>query len=86
MWLTFPEPNLGWGKGILPSLQHLFFKRLIADGGDWEPLKAFLSHRASSGNRLDSLTIIRSSYMRPDVIEGIRSIVLEFRIDKMDPS
>ena len=73
------------GKGILPSLQHIFFERVVADGGDWGPLVAFLSRRASSGNRLASLTIVRSSFMRTEVVENIRRVVREFRTGHLTP-
>ena len=80
---ALPKPSPGEEEGILPSLRHVVFDRMLADGGNWKPLATFLSHRASPGNRLDSLTIVRSSYMRPELAEGIRSVVRNFTIDRV---
>ena len=78
-----PKPNLGWDEGVLPSLQHLSLRRVGAEGpDDWGPLVTFLSHRASSGNRLDSLAVAHSSFMRPTERDDIRSVVRQFRIDR----
>ena len=83
---VLPEPNLGWDGGVLPFLQYLSLERVVADGGDWGPLVTFLSHRASSGNQLDSLAIVLSSFTRPEVQDGIRSVVRELRIDRLSSS
>ena len=76
---ALPKPNMNEDEGLLPSLQHIVFTGLATDNGDWGPLIAFLSHRVSSGNRLDYLAIIDSSHMGSEVAEGIRSMVGEFR-------
>ena len=78
---VFPEPNLGGNERILPSLQYIFLERPIVGGGDWSPLTTFLACRASSGNQLDSLTII-GSHMCPRVEGYVRSMVREFRGDR----
>jgi len=75
-----PEPNLDGDEKILPSLQHIFLEELVIDSGDWSPLMTFLAHRASSGNRLGSLTIDNSPYVCLEVQEGIRRMVQELRI------
>ena len=57
-----------------PSLQHLFLERLIVNGYDWVPLIVFLSSRASSGNKLDSILIGGPCHMCSRVADGIRDI------------
>ena len=81
---ALPKPSVNEDGGLLPSLQHVVFDRLIADDGDWRPLTTFLSHRLSSGNRLNYLTIVDSSHMGPEVAEGIRSMVGEFRTEGLN--
>jgi len=77
---AFPNPNLiGEGK-ISPSLQHIFLDRVDVDDGDWSPLTTFLARRMSSGNRLDTLMIVRLPHMHPWVMGSIRSMVRELRI------
>ena len=71
-------------EDILPSLQHVFFSGLVVEHSDWGPLTEFVSRRASSGNKLASLTIAGSSYMRPEVAEGIRGMVGEFTAECLD--
>jgi len=78
---TFPDPNsIGEGK-ISPFLEHILLERVDLDGADWSPLVTFLARRVSSGNRLDTLIIVRSPHMRPEVMEGIRGMVRELKID-----
>jgi len=77
---ALPRPSPGGDGGILPSLRHVVLERMIADDSYWKPLTTFLSQRASPGNRLDSLTIVRSSYIRPELAEGIRGVVRDFNI------
>jgi hypothetical protein len=79
--LPKPKPNPDGDEDTLPSLKRIFFDRLI--GGDWSPLTTFLHQRMSSGNPLRVLTISRSSYMCPEVAEDVRSVVREFRIDRL---
>ena len=76
----FPEPNLDGNERIPTSLQHIHLDLPVVDGGDWSPLTTFLARRASSENRLDSLTLDRSPRMSLTVEERIRSMVQEFRI------
>ena len=78
---AFPDPNLiGEGK-IFPALEHIFLENMIVDYVGWSPLVTFLAHRLSSGSRLDTLVIVSSPHMCPDVMEGIRGMVRELRIE-----
>ena len=71
-----PESTMDGDEEVLPSLQHIEFRgRPYRD--DWSPLMAFLTRRASSGDRLRSLTI-SESHVCPEVRERIRSIVQGF--------
>ena len=72
----FPELKVGGNEVVLPSLQQIEFLRR-PDDDDWSPLTTFLAHRASSGDRLGSLTIIYS-HLCPEVQERIRSTVQTF--------
>jgi len=76
----FPGPNPGGNGNIPDSLQHIILEWPVVGGGDWSPLTNFLTHRASSGNRLHSLTLDRPPHMCPKVEEHIRSMVRELRI------
>ena len=80
MRTAFPDPNLIVGGEVLPSLEHLKLERVVLDGGDWSPLVTFLARRVSSGNRLDTLDIISSYHMCPEVMEGIRGMVRVFEL------
>ena len=75
---VFPEPNPDENKRLPPSLQHIILRRPDVDGGDWSPLTTFLACRASTANRLDSLTIV-GSHMCPRVEGHVRSMVRELR-------
>jgi len=77
---VFPAPNLDGNEGAPTSLQHIRLELPIVDGGGWSPLTTFLTRRASSGNRLESLTIDRPPRLYLDVEERIRSMVQEFRV------
>ena len=77
---AFPNSGLVKDGKALPSLEHVRLKRVVLDGGDWSPLINFLVARVSSGNRLDSLVITSSPCIRPEVMEGIRSLVRELKI------
>ena len=74
----FPESKRGEDEKVLPSLQHIFLE--CADGDDWSPLVTFLARRASSGKRLNSLTI-HESHMCLEVKECIRSMVQVLQVD-----
>ena len=75
---VFPESNLDGNKRFPPSLQHVILELPDVDEVDWSPLTAFLASRASSGNRLDSLTVV-GSHMSPRVEGHVRNMVREFR-------
>ena len=81
---VFPKSSPGGDKEVPISLQHISLQISDVDGGDWSPLTTFLSRRASSGNRLNSLEMLRPPHMCPEVVERIRSVVQEFKIQ--DPS
>jgi len=79
---AFPNPGpVGNGK-VFPSLEHIRLEQVVVDGGDWSPLINFLAARASSGNRLDTLVITNSAGMHSEVMEGIRGLVRELKIDR----
>ena len=83
MYLPAAFPNqilIGEGK-ISPSLKHVFLEDMVVDDADWSPLVTFLAHCVSSGNRLDTLVIVRSPHMCSDVTESIRGMVRELRIE-----
>ena len=75
---VFPNPN---PDGVLASLRHVFLQNPVVNGGDWSPLMTFLSRRASSGNRLDSLEMSYSPHMCLELVERIRSMVRGFSIE-----
>ena len=78
----FPKPTPNGDSRVPPLLRHIFFERLVADGGDWTPLTTFVSRRACSEKWLDSLEIISSSRMRREVVENIGTMVWDFRTDR----
>ena len=74
-----PRLSLG-GNEIIPySLQNLSLQYPRVDYCDWNPLKAFLTHCASSGKRLDKLKISYAPHMCLELMEGIRGLVREFQ-------
>lgn len=79
---VFPKLTPNGDSRIPPLLQHIFFERLVADGGDWTPLTTFLSRRAYSKKWLDSLEIISSSCMCREMAENIGTMVWDFRTDR----
>ena len=81
---VFPNPNLIGDDKIFPSLEHVRLKPRFGLTDDWSPLVTFLEHRASSGNRLDTLVIDGSAHLCPGVEKGIRSMVREFIAPKVD--
>ena len=86
MYLPAAFPNqilIGEGK-ISPSLKHVFLEDMVVDDADWSPLVTFLAHCVSSGNRLDTLVIVRSAHMCSDVMESIRGMVRELKIEDQD--
>jgi len=84
--LAIPNPNLiGEGK-ILPSLEHISLENMdVYDSTDWSLLVTFLAQRVSSGNRLDTLVIVRSPHICPGVMESMRGKVRELRIEDQRP-
>ena len=81
---VFPESNLDGDEKIFPSLRHVFLEQLVVSDGDWTPLMGFLARlRVSSGNQLDSLTVVDSPHMCPEVMRRIRGMVQEFKVDRM---
>jgi len=83
--IVFPRQNPDGDESILHSLRCMFLQDLVVGGGDWSPLTTFLSRRASSGNRLDTLEISWSPHMCPEVVESIRGAVQEIKIELPDP-
>ena len=86
MYLHAAFPNqilIGEGK-ISPSLEHIFLEDIYVNDAGWSPLVNFLVHRVSSGSRLDTLVIVRSAHMCSDVMESIRDMVREFRMEDQD--
>ena len=81
---AFPNPNL-IGKKVLPSLEHIFLDNVVIHDADWSALVTFLAHRVSSRNRLDTLVIVRSPHMCPQVVDRIRGMVRELRIEGQRP-
>lgn len=77
----FPRLNLGGDEEILRSLQCVVLRNLVVDGGDWSPLTTFLTHRAFSGNRLNALKTFRPSHICLEVVEDIRGMVHELKIE-----
>jgi len=71
-------PKSGRNKKIPLSLQRISLDRLSLDDRDWNPLVAFLSYRASAGNRLHTLKISTSSRADPETVKGIRAVVRKF--------
>lgn len=70
-------------QGRFPlSLQHIFLAQLIVNGFDWIPFIAFLSHRASLGNELDSVRIDGPYHMCVPVNQTVRGLVRRLDIDK----
>ena len=81
----FPDPCLVREDKIPPSLESIVLEWIVADDNDWTPLTTFLSRRASSGNRLDTLVIDESSHMCLGVMEDIEDMVGELITDRLEP-
>jgi len=78
---AFPKPKPHGEGRISPSLEHIFLENVVVDEGNWSPLVNFLAHRVSSGNRLDTLVIVRSTPIPPKATKSIRGMVRELRIE-----
>jgi len=76
---ALPNPNVAGEGKIFPSLEHVSLENLDED--DWDPLATFLASRVSCGNRLDTLVINDSQNMPPEVVDDIRGMVRELKID-----
>ena len=85
----FAEPD-GRGphasKDLLRSLDSIWITRPILSGGDWSPLTNFLSHRATIGNQISSLSFGGRPHMDEDVVESIKRAVEVFEDDGTDES
>ena len=77
---AFPESTLAGDGRIFPSLEHILLKNMILRGGGWGPLMTFLARRVSSGHRLDTLMIVDSPFMSPEVMEGIGGMVRKLKL------
>ena len=82
---VFPGPNLSGNESMPHSLQTLALQYTTAEGDDWSPLTTFLSRRASSGNRLNTLKVSYSDHMCLEVVESIKGMVREFSAGNMAP-
>lgn len=83
LYTVFPTQNQDAShvhERFPPSLKHLFLERLQLGAYGWLPLLVFLSNRAASGNRLDSVRIDGLCHMCSKLGRGIRSMVREFEI------
>ena len=80
----FPDPNLVWSGKTPPFLEHVRLERAVVVNGDWRPLTTFLARCVSSGNQLDLVTIVDSPHMCTEVMEHIRGMVRELKIDPQD--
>ena len=78
--VAFPDLNMAMYGKISPPLEHVLLEHVNDD--DWSPLTTFLASRVSSGNRLDTLVISNSPGVPPEVMEGIRGMVRELKIDQ----
>jgi len=77
---AFPSPRLDNEGNIFPPLEHVLLERV--DDDDWNPLITFLARRVSSGGRLDTLVISDSTDVPPEVVEVIKGMVRELKIDR----
>ena len=77
---AFQNPNLIADGKVFPSLKYISLTSVNAGEGDWSPLTAFLAHRMSSGNRLDTLKIDGFYSMCPEVMNTIQGMVGELKV------
>ena len=78
---ALPNPYLIADGKTFPSLEHISLDRVDVDSGDWTPLTTFLAYRVFSGNQLDTLQIAGSPHMSQEVMEDIKGMVRELKID-----
>jgi len=76
---AFPSPRPDVEGQKFPPLEHVLLESV--DDDDWSPLMTFLTRCVSSGNRLDTLVIGSSTDIPPEVVEDIRGMVRELKID-----
>jgi len=62
-------------KKLLHGLNHITITRPTLGGGDWRPLRNFLSRRAAVGNRISSLKLTGHPRMDEDVVRSIECVV-----------
>ena len=79
---AFPNPDLIVDRKILPSLEYVLLKDVVADEGDWTPLTTFLARRVSSGNQMDTLVITGFTHVCRQVVEDLRDMVRELKINR----
>lgn len=73
-----PDPAGPYANAkLLPSLRSLDLKDVTVNGSNWEPLIAYLVHQTYNGQAI-SLKMSSSSYLFPQVMEEIRSLVETF--------
>ena len=77
---AFPGPRLNVDGKIFPPLEHILLEHV--DEEDWSPLMTFLASRVSSGSQLDKLVIRNSLNTLPEVMEKIRGMVRELKIEQ----
>ena len=78
---AFPSPRMGVEGKTFPPLEYILLEHMGCDD-DWSPLVNFLASCVSSGNHLDTLVISNSSDMPPEVVEDIRGMVRELKLDQ----
>lgn len=81
---VFRDLILNTNEEIFPSLGRVILDQVVEGGGDWSALMTFLASRASSGNQLDSLEIQGTFTMDPKVEEGIRRLVRDLRLTRVE--
>ena len=85
MFFAEPEDRGPHASKDLPrSLDSIWITRPILSGSDWSPLTNFLSHRATIGNQISSLSFGDRPHMAEDVVESIKRAVEVFEDDGTD--
>ena len=76
-----PEETFERDEVLLPHLQHIVLDKVDGENhSDWDPLMAFLEHRASSENKLNRLEIMSCDGICPEVEKRIGKVVGDFRV------
>lgn len=76
-----PEETFERDEVLLPHLQHIVLDKVDGENhSDWDPLMAFLEHRASSGNKLNRLEIMSCDGICPEVEKRIGKVVGDFEV------